>query len=286
MEFLVITGIAGAGKTVMHNALEDIGYYCVDNIPPQLLPIFYELCEQAENIERAAVVIDCRGFELFSNFNQSLEKLRSGGGVFKLVYVDCKTEVLINRFKETRRSHPMYDKCGYSISEAIHEEKALLTPAREQADLIIDTSNITTKQLRERVIQMFAGEAYCPMKIEIVSFGFKRGPLIGADMIFDVRCFPNPYYIPELRPLTGIDAPVRDYVLASDLTKGFLSKLCDMMGYLIPLYIAEGRSQLIIGIGCTGGNHRSVAISEALRQYLRSKGYASAVTHRDKDIKT
>ncbi len=285
MEFLVITGLSGAGKTVIHNALEDIGYYCVDNIPPQLLHRFYDLCLQVDNIKKAAVVIDCRGLELFSNINNSLEKLRSNGDSFKLVYVDCKSDVLINRFKETRRTHPMYDKCGYSINEAIDSENEMLSSIRKQADYVIDTSNLTPKQLRERIIQMFEGEAFSPMKIEIVSFGFKRGQLIGADMVFDVRCFPNPFYIPELRNMTGVDEPVRDYVLASDQTQGFLHRLCDMMEYMIPLYVSEGRSQLIIGIGCTGGNHRSVAIAEALKNYLCSKGYNPVVTHRDKDIK-
>ncbi len=286
MDFLVIAGLSGAGKTVIYNALEEIGYYCVDNIPPQLIGSFYDLCSKADNIEKAAVVIDSRSFELFSGFSQSLEKMKNEGATFRIVYTECSTDVLINRFKETRRSHPMYDKCGYSVVEAIEEEKRLLKSVRSMADVIIDTTNNNPKQLREKLIQMFAGDTYSPMTIEVVSFGFKRGALVGADLIFDVRCFPNPFYIPELRAMTGLDVPVRDYVLDNDLTKGFLSRLFSLMDYLIPLYIAEGRGQLAIGIGCTGGNHRSVAIAEELSRYLRSKGHSSVATHRDKDIKT
>lgn len=285
MEFLVITGLSGAGKTIIHDVLEDMGYYCVDNLPQSLLGSFYELCAQAQNIEKAAVVIDCRSFVLFDDFYASIEALKTmSGNSVKMLFADCDTDTLLRRFKEKRRTHPLAEKYNGSTTAAVEAERALLEKAKKQADYTVDTSDLTAAQLKEKIKQFFV-QSGDGMKIEVVSFGFKHGLMRDADLQFDVRCFPNPYYVEELRPLTGLDAPVRDYVMGSGETVTFIEKLCDMVDYLVPLYIKEGKSQLVIAVGCTGGHHRSVAIAECLAAFLRGKKYNVAVTHRDKDIK-
>lgn len=284
MDFVIITGLSGAGKSRVIDVLEDIGYYCVDNIPPMMLSKFHELCSQVQNgINKVAVVIDIRGGELFNSFFDELEMLRIQHKEFRMVFIDCGDEVLVNRYKETRRKHPLAEKYGQNIHDAINAERSMLLPAREQADYLIDTTLISPAQLKERIVQMFLGDEKTSMLINVVSFGFKYGAHSETDLMFDVRCFPNPFYVPELRHLTGLDASVRDYVLKCEQTKGFLSRLFDMVEYLIPLYIMEGKSQLTIGIGCTGGKHRSIAIAEALGGFLRNKGDSVVITHRDKD---
>ena len=285
MDFLVITGLSGAGKTIVHDALEDIGYYCVDNIPQTLLMNFYELCAQAQEIKKAAVVIDCRSFGLFSDFYDSLANLRGKTDNVKLLYIDCDEDTLLRRYKENRRTHPLAQSNSGSTVAAIEAEKRMLEQAKKQADFKIDTSDLKPANLKERVKQLFGENGTGTMRIDVFSFGFKHGLPREADLQFDVRCFPNPYYVDELRELTGLDERVRDYVINNDETQGFLTKLCDMAEYLVPLYIKEGKSQLLIGVGCTGGRHRSVAIAEALASFLRSKGHSVAVTHRDKDLK-
>lgn len=283
MDFLIITGLSGAGKSRVIDSLEDIGYYCVDNIPPMMLGKFHELASLQNGIDRVAVVIDIRGGELFSSFFEELDKLRLQKKEFRLMYIDCSFDELINRFKETRRKHPLVGTKCATIRDAISTERDMLRPARDQADYIIDTTQISPAQLKDRIGQMFTDEHHPSLMINIVSFGFKYGAHDEADLMFDVRCFPNPYYVPELREQTGLDAPVRDYVMQCEQTKGFLTRLFDMIDYLLPLYLIEGKSQLVVGIGCTGGKHRSVAISEALGAYLRGKGNTVVVTHRDKD---
>ena len=281
MAFIVITGVSGAGKSRAVNSLEDLGFYCVDNMPPALIPKFAELCLQTEGkIQNVAIVTDVRGGALFNSLFDGLDEFRKQGGEYKILFLDADDSVLIRRFKETRRRHPLQEPGG-SITDALRNERELLRPARERADYIIDTSNLSPAQLKEQITVLFMGDNRTGMMVSCTSFGFKYGTPAESDLIFDVRCFPNPFYIDELKPLTGLDAPVRDYVFSSEVTCTFMKKLFDMIDFLLPLYMDEGKSQLVIAIGCTGGRHRSVAIAEALYRHLLDRGIRAAVSHRD-----
>ncbi|MCI8497060.1 MAG: RNase adapter RapZ [Clostridiales bacterium] len=282
MDFVIVTGLSGAGKTRAVNAFEDIGYYCVDNIPPKLVSKFAELCLQSnDKISKVAIVMDARGGELFSSFFEGLEDLKRQGCDYKILFLDAQDEVLIRRYKETRRRHPLANTFGTSVEKCVEFERELLLPMRARADYIIDTSFLSPAQLKERITGLFLGDSVQGMMIQCMSFGFKYGSPSEADLVFDVRCLPNPFYIDELKRKTGLDKPVRDYVFQFDQTTGFLTRLYDMIDYLIPLYTTEGKSQLVIGIGCTGGKHRSVSIAEALCQHLVSGGRRAMVNHRD-----
>lgn len=281
MTFVIVTGVSGAGKSRAVSALEDIGFYCVDNMPPALIPKFAELCLQTDGkIRNVAIVTDVRGGALFNSLFEGLDGLRAQGGDYKILFLDADDSVLIRRFQETRRKHPLMEPGG-TVAEAIRREREQLRPARERADYIIDTSNISPAQLKERLTVLFMGDGRAGMIVNCVSFGFKYGTPSECDLVFDVRCFPNPFYVDKLRPLTGLDAPVRDYVFASDQTRVFVHKLFDMIDFLLPLYMQEGKSQLVVCIGCTGGRHRSVAITEALYNHLVEKGVRVTVSHRD-----
>ena len=281
MAFVVITGVSGAGKSRAVNSLEDLGFYCVDNMPPALIPKFAELCLQTEGkIRNVAIVTDVRGGALFNSLFDGLDELRKQGGEYKILFLDADDSVLIRRFKETRRRHPLQE-AGSSITDALRNERELLRPARERADYIIDTSNLSPAQLKEQITVLFMGDNRTGLMVSCMSFGFKYGTPTESDLVFDVRCFPNPFYIDELKPLTGLDAPVRDYVFSSEKTCTFMKKLFDMIDFLLPLYMEEGKSQLVIAIGCTGGRHRSVAIAEALYRHLLDRGIRAAVSHRD-----
>lgn len=281
MAIVIVTGVSGAGKSRAANALEDIGFYCVDNMPPALIPKFAELCLQTDGkIKNMAIVTDVRGGDLFNSLFTDLEELRKQGGDYKILFLDADDSVLIRRFKETRRKHPLSTPGG-SIQEALETERAILRPARERADYIIDTTNLSPAQLRERLTVLFLGDKRTGLIVNCMSFGFKYGPATEGDLVFDVRCFPNPFYIDSLKRLTGLDAAVRDYVFSSDVTRQFMVKLFDLIDFLLPLYIEEGKSQLVVAIGCTGGKHRSVAIAEALYRHLLEKGVPTAVNHRD-----
>lgn len=279
MEFLIVTGLSGSGKSRVVDALEDIGFYCVDNMPPTLMSKFYELCFQAE-LEKIAVVTDIRGRELFARLSAELEEMRAAGKKYRLLFMDCEDQTLLNRFKETRRKHPLADKFT-SIGLAITAERRMLSPIADCADYLIDTTHLTPSQLKERITQMFCGESSASMVVHILSFGFKYGASTESDLTFDVRCFPNPYYIEQLRPLTGKDKPVRDYVLGCEDVSQFLVRLYDMIDFLMPLYLKEGKSELVVAVGCTGGKHRSVTISEELAKHLTERGSRVVVTHRD-----
>lgn len=282
MEFVIVTGLSGAGKTRAVNSFEDIGYYCVDNIPPKLVSKFAELCLQSnDKISKVAIVMDARGGELFSSFFEGLEDLKQQGCHYKILFLDAQDEVLIRRYKETRRRHPLANTFGTSVEKCVEFERELLLPMRARADYIIDTSFLSPAQLKERITGLFLGDAVQGMVIQCMSFGFKYGSPSEADLVFDVRCLPNPFYIDELKHKTGLDKPVRDYVFQFEQTTGFLTRLYDMIDYLIPLYTTEGKSQLVIGIGCTGGKHRSVSIAEALCQHLTGGGRRAMVNHRD-----
>lgn len=281
MEFVIITGMSGAGKSQAMKALEDRGYYCMDNLPPALLPRFAELCHQSkEKIKKVAVVVDIRGGIFFDDLFEGLGALRDEGLKYRILFLDAEDKVLIQRYKELRRPHPL-NPMG-SITEGILEERKYLEEIKERADYIIDTSNLTIGMLKEEMNKIFIkGEKMRQLTISVMSFGFKHGLLLDADLVFDVRFIPNPYYIAELRDLTGEDEDVREYVFNWKQTGIFVDKLMDMLEFLIPYYIKEGKSQLIIGIGCTGGRHRSVAISNEIEKRLNEDGHRTIVTHRD-----
>lgn len=284
MEFVVITGLSGAGKTSALHALEDIGFYCVDNLPSKLLNTFYNLCETStdDSMKRIAVVIDARGGKKLNDLYSDLKELKEQRKPFTLIFLDASEEVLLRRFKETRRRHPLADAVpDNSIESAILLESSYLEPFKKIADYSINTTDINTKQLKERITQFFLGSNEKSLILTFMSFGFKHGAPNDCDSIIDVRCLPNPYYIPELKDKTGNDSDVRDYVFNSDDTTEFLNKLLSFFDCAVPLYVKEGKVELVVGVGCTGGKHRSVAIAEHLKKYFAKKGYKSSVYHRD-----
>ena len=282
MEFVVVTGLSGAGKTQAMHAMEDIGFFCVDNLPPALIPVFYDLCVKSEDIMgRVAVVTDTRGGELFKSFFTAMEALKHDKKPYKILFLDASDNVLVRRFKETRRKHPLSDDLNGSLEQAVKLEREMLKPMRESSDYVIDTSLVSPTQLRSRIAQLFLNSAEDSLAVHCISFGFKYGVPMESDLVFDVRCLPNPFYDENLRPLTGLDAPVRDYVMEKEETKGFVARFTDMVDYLLPLYAKEGKSQLVIAVGCTGGHHRSVALAQYMHDHLVQKGVRASVTHRD-----
>lgn len=280
MEFLIVTGLSGSGKSRAVNALEDIGFFCVDNVPPSFIQKFYELCV-SEQMEKVAVVTDTRGGVLFHGLSDALKEMSAKNLPYKILFLECNAGVLYNRFKETRRKHPLVDDCEGSVEAAIGKEQKLLKPLRGQADYIIDTTGTSPAQLKERIAELFLGDSVKGMKIHCMSFGFKYGAPSEADMVIDVRCLPNPFYIESLKPLTGLQHEVFDYVMEQEETKGFVSRFFQMVDYLVPLYSGEGKSSLVIAIGCTGGKHRSVTIAEALARHLSEQDYKATTMHRD-----
>ena len=282
MEFVILTGLSGAGKTRAMHAMEDIGFFCVDNLPPALIPVFYDMCIQSEGVRnRAAVVTDTRGGELFKSFFTAMESLKRDKKPYKILFLDASDNVLVRRFKETRRKHPLSDDLNGSLEQAVKLEREMLKPMRESSDYVIDTSLVSPAQLRSRIAQLFLNSAEDSLAVHCISFGFKYGVPMESDLVFDVRCLPNPFYDEKLRPLTGLDAPVRDYVMEKEETKGFVARFTDMVDYLLPLYAKEGKSQLVIAVGCTGGHHRSVALAQYMHDHLVQKGVRASVTHRD-----
>jgi UPF0042 nucleotide-binding protein len=282
MEFIIVTGLSGAGKSVAINAMEDIGFYCLDNIPPKLILDFYELCEQSKDgFDRVAAVTDIRGGEKFSTLFASLERLKEAGKPYKILFLDASQSVRINRYKETRRRHPLIDQNLFSLEDAVAKEEELLKPVREIADYIIDSSHTSPAQMRQRIANLFLNNSSDALAVTCVSFGFKHGVPAEADLVFDVRCLPNPFYIPELKKLTGLDEPVREYVLKWEETKGLVERIFSLIDYSIPLYCNEGKSQLVIAIGCTGGHHRSVALTQLLYDHLSEQNVRVSVNHRD-----
>lgn len=285
MEFIIVTGISGAGKSKAISVFEDIGFYCIDNIPPALITTFAQLCESNDNLNKVAIVTDSRGGTFFNELSGVLDSLDKQNFKYKILYLDASSEVLVNRFKETRRKHPLIDENDGSINKAVENEKILLEKIRERADFIIDTSHLSTSQLKQRIVSLFTDNPRDTMNTICMSFGFKYGPAIEADLMFDVRCLPNPFYIDTLRYKTGLDSDVKEYVLQKTTAKNLLNKLIDLIDYLIPLYLNEGKSSLVIAVGCTGGKHRSVTFAQELHKHLIEKGYISTVNHRDIDKK-
>lgn len=283
MEFVVVTGLSGAGKTQAMHSMEDIGFFCVDNLPPALIPVFYDLCVKSESssMERVAVVTDTRGGELFKSFFTAMEALKMEEKTYKILFLDASDGVLVRRFKETRRKHPLSDELGGSMEQAVRLERDILRPMRESSDFVIDTSGLSPAQLKGRIAEQFLTSASDSLAVHCISFGFKFGIPMEADLVMDVRCLPNPFYDQELRPKTGLDPDVRDYVMENEETRGFVARYTDLLNYLLPLYSKEGKSQLVIAVGCTGGHHRSVALAQFTCDYLGEKGLKTSVTHRD-----
>ena len=283
MKFLIVTGLSGAGKSHVAEYLEDLGYYCVDNMPIELIPKFSEICIASKGIyEKVALVTDVRVGASFDTLIDSVKLLKEMGSDVKIVFVEASLPIIQRRYKETRRPHPLAEN-GKSIEEAYLMEKKILEKVREHADFLIDTSGfVSTNKLRERVIELFGDQdSNSGLVVTVTSFGYKNGIPPESDLLFDVRFLPNPFYVEELRNLTGLDEPVRNFVLSFEQTHQFLRILYEFMDFVIPGYIEEGKSSLVIGIGCTGGHHRSVVIANELTEHLRNRGVYAIQGHRD-----
>lgn len=282
MELLIITGMSGAGKTQVTDVFEDMGYYCVDNIPPLLIHSFLDITAAGSSkIEHLAIITDIRGGSMFKDVYSVLDKLTEENIKYRILFLDASDEVLIRRYKEHRRPHPLSDAGYTSIADAIAAERKLLRDIRARADFVIDTTYTSVAKLRENVKAMFLGNSDSGIKIQCMSFGFKYGPALEADLVFDVRCLPNPFYIDELKYKTGLDSEVFDYVMSFKESQDFADKICDLLEFSIELYRKEGKSQLTIAFGCTGGKHRSVTFAEYSANFLKSKGCNVSINHRD-----
>ena len=283
MEFVIISGLSGAGKSKAASFMEDMDYFCVDNLPAPLIPKFAELgMAGSGEYDRVALVTDVRAGTNFDGLFRALDDLEAMKCAYRILFMDAADETIIKRYKETRRSHPLAEEAD-SLEQSIALERRMLTPLRARADKIIDTSNLSTAKLKGVLRQMFgrAGTAEGRMEVRVTSFGFKHGVPMEADLVFDVRFLPNPYYVTELRTLTGLDPRVRDYAFQGGQGEGFLQRLWDLVGWLLPLYEEEGKTALVISIGCTGGHHRSVAVAHALADRIRAQGWPVTESHRD-----
>ena len=280
MRLTIITGMSGAGKTVAVQCLEDMGYFCIDNLPPMLLLKFIEMIDQSQNkMDKIAVVMDLRGRAFFRHLSKSLDEIAKKDWIIqKILFLEASDEVLIRRYKETRRNHPLAPHGR--ISEGIKRERALLSEIKGQAQIILDSSGLKPVQLKNKIQEHFSASNDDTFSVHIFSFGFKYGSPIDADLLFDVRFLPNPYYVEKLRTLTGLDESVSSYVLKYAETKQFLEKFIDLLAFTLPYYQKEGKRQVVIGIGCTGGQHRSVTIAEYISRYFAGT-YRTVVTHRD-----
>lgn len=283
MQLLIVTGMSGSGKSSVMDVMEDIGYYCIDNIPPKLIGRFVDLCRKSEtNISRIAVAVDIRTGDMFAEIFRSWQSLKSEKDVeVKVLFIEASDEVLIKRYKETRRKHPLDEKFNGNLHEAIQYEWNQLSQLREIADYYIETSNLSSSALKEQIKALFLDKSSDSLTIKVMSFGFKYGVSTESDLVFDVRCLPNPFYVEELRTHTGLENCVRDYVMGFDEAKVFFDKLKDLIDYLLPLYVREGKSQLVIAFGCTGGKHRSITFAELMAKHLTQNGYRVQKYHRD-----
>lgn len=281
MDFVIVTGLSGSGKSSAVNALEDIGFYCIDNIPPVLIKDFANLCIRTESLDKVAVVTDSRGGDFFNGFSSVIAELKKSSLNFKILFLEASERKLVTRYKETRRKHPLAEKSGGSLEEAVKLEERMLLPIKSIADYIVDTTMLTPQKLKNRISEMFAPNGTDRLSIHIMSFGFKFSNAADADLVFDVRCLPNPFYIDELREQTGLDKCVRDYVMNFDESQQLYSKIEDLVDFLIPLYKKEGKSQVVIAFGCTGGKHRSVTFAKLLSGHLMNSDVHVTVSHRD-----
>lgn len=280
-ELVIITGLSGAGKSTAIGFMEDIGYYCIDNMPPVLLTTFLEILSRQQDYNKIAIVIDIRSTENFETVLASLNEAEHYDYEVKVVYLDIKTHIALKRYKLTRRKHPYAERFNGDISKALAYEREIIMPLRSRADFIIDSSDLTSNQLRSRLTQILVGSDKDIMNIHVESFGFKHGIPTEADFVIDVRCLPNPYWVENLRTKTGLDQEVKDYVFSFSESRELLNKLIDMLDFLNPLYIKKGKSQIVFAIGCTGGKHRSVAIAEAVKCHFEKKWDNVSVNHRD-----
>lgn len=280
MELIVVTGMSGAGKSKALNALEDLGYYAMDNLPPALLPKFIEIASATEGFKKVAVVIDVRSGKFFDDFSSSLDSLKKMDINYKILFLDADEDIIINRYKEKRRPHPLND----SIVKGYKMEEKLLKDIKKSVDILINTSNCSEKELKKRIREFLEVEEKNALTVSINSFGFKNGILLDADNIFDVRFLPNPYYIKELKHLDGTNKETKDYVMNWDVTKEFINKSVEMLNFLIPNYLKEGKSVLVVGFGCTGGFHRSVVMADEVGRRLKELGHNITINHRDKDM--
>jgi len=280
MQFVIVTGMSGAGKSTLLNIFEDLGYYCVDNLPPKLIQNLADFClEGGSGIDRVALGIDIRSTKRANELFAGLEALDFRHLPYTISFLEAGDEVILTRYKETRRSHPL-SKDG-SIMEGVAQERELLLPIKQRSTHIIDTSLLLVRQLREKIIEIYVDRKDFGLIVHVQSFGFKYGHPTIADLVFDVRCLPNPFYVPELKMQTGLDDSVRDFVMLGEVSCKLLKDLTDMMIFLIPHYIKEGKNQLVIAIGCTGGKHRSVTMARGLHDALQESGHSVVINHRD-----
>ena len=282
MKFVILTGMSGAGKSTAIKMMEDIGYYCVDNLPIALLEKFVELSSLQENAElqKVAVGIDIRNGQALEEIRDVLARIKKKKVHYEILFLDAEDSVLVKRYKETRRNHPLSG--GDRVDKGIEEERKRLAFLKESADYIIDTSQLLTRELKAELDKIFVqNQDYKNLFITILSFGFKYGIPADSDLVFDVRFLPNPYYIPELKTQTGMDEPVRSFVFQYQQTLDFVTKTEDLLSFLLPNYLDEGKTDLVIAVGCTGGKHRSVCIAKELSEFVRKKGYATVLSHRD-----
>ncbi|MCM1316252.1 MAG: RNase adapter RapZ [Muribaculaceae bacterium] len=281
MQLLIITGMSGSGKSCVMDVMEDIGYYCIDNIPPKLISRFVDICHKSD-ISKVAVAVDIRTGDMFTEIFRSWQSLKENTNLdVKVLFIEAVDEVLIKRYKETRRRHPLDEKFSGNLHDAINYERMQLSQLREIADYYIDTSELSSAQLKEQIKETFLNRSSDSLIIKVMSFGFKYGVSTESDLVFDVRCLPNPYYVESLRNHTGCEECVRDYVMNFEQSRVLFDKLKDLIDYLIPLYVHEGKSQLVIAFGCTGGKHRSITFAELMAKHLSENKYKVQKYHRD-----
>ncbi len=282
MEILVISGLSGSGKSRVAAYLEDIGYYIVDNLPAEMMVVFADFCAASKGrYDRVALVYDVRSGEPAQKLIDALESMKGAGINCRMLFLEADTQSIINRYKETRRTHPLAE-AGGSVAQALQKERMLLQPVRDHADYVLDTSGFSTTKLHAEILNLFSDAALEDgMHVNVLSFGFKNGIPVEADLVMDVRFMPNPYYIEELKRKTGLDDAVRDYVFSFSQTNDFMTRMKDMLSFLLPLYSEEGKTVLVLAIGCTGGHHRSVAVAHALAEFIEQAGYPVTEIHRD-----
>ena len=283
MRLLIVTGMSGSGKSCVMDVMEDIGYYCIDNIPPELIPKFVDICKHSDNeLNKIAVAVDIRSGDMFDEIFKAWQHLKSIEDLeTKILFISANDEVLIKRYKETRRKHPLDEKFNGNLHEAIKYERKQLSRLREIADYYIETSELSANQLKEQVKSLFLDNKSDSLTIKVMSFGYKYGVSTESDLVFDVRCLPNPFYIKELKSHTGCEECVRNYVMSFEQSKELFRKIVDLLDFLIPLYINEGKSQLVVSFGCTGGKHRSITFAELMAKHLIENVYNVQKYHRD-----
>lgn len=280
MQFTIVTGMSGSGKTRVIRYMEDMGYFCIDNMPPMLIPKFAEMITSVQGkFSNVAIVVDMRVGDMINELLEQVAELRRNDCNVRILFLNADDETIVNRYKESRRSHPIDNTNGLLAS--IRQERKILSKLMNEADYVIDTSRLSNAELLNELKEIYASKSTASMEVNVMAFGFKYGMPMDADLVFDVRCFPNPFYIDELKPKTGNDKEVQDYVMSFPTAVQFLDKLCDMMEFMIPLYMEEGKVSLTIAIGCTGGKHRSVTMTNKLAEFLKTLKYKVNVSCRD-----